>query len=99
MSMSETMALSDKRAAQRPESRSDRDAPPEPQPKHGDGRQHGGAPPEPPPRKMRPGPFRLAMVVGAAALAGLAFWGISKRSATTKETQNVANEAAALRVD
>ncbi|MBV9488269.1 MAG: efflux RND transporter periplasmic adaptor subunit [Verrucomicrobia bacterium] len=102
MSMSETMALSDRRTAQPPEPRPDQDgpeAPPKQDAESGQQQPPKGGAPEAPPRKMRPGPFRLLIVVAAAALAGLAFWGISKRSAATQQTQNVANQAAVTRVD
>jgi RND family efflux transporter MFP subunit len=109
--MSATTALSDERGAPEPQPavHRDRDAP-EPQPSP----QGGGSAPEPPaqpegspqadepekpPRKMRPGPFRLVILVAAVILVGLAAWGISMRSATTRQTQEVANQAAEVRVD
>jgi RND family efflux transporter MFP subunit len=107
--MSATTALSEKRGAQEPQPPANRDAPESQPPPQGGGSapeppaQREGRPqadePEKPPRKLRAGPFRLAILVAAVILAGLAAWGIWTRSATTRQTQGVANEAAETRVD
>jgi len=105
------MTLSEKRGAHEPEPPANRDAPeaPEVQPPNGGGSapepppQRGGDqqgdPPEKPTRKMRAGPFRLVIFVMAVLLAGLAAWGIWSRLSTTRQTQEVANQAAETRVD
>ncbi len=55
-----------------------------------------GAPPERKERKLRAGPIILAIVIAAAALGALAFFGVTNRSRTTQQTQQVANQAAAV---
>jgi RND family efflux transporter MFP subunit len=107
--MSDTVASSEKREAQEPQPPANRNAP-EPQPPQGgegsapqppprrEDDQHGEAP-QTPPRKMRAGPFRLVIFLGAVILAGLALWGIWTRSSSTRQTQEVANKAAEARVD
>jgi RND family efflux transporter MFP subunit len=103
------MTFSEKRGAQEPEPPARHDAPePQPPPQEDgnapeppairDGGPHGDAP-EKPPRKMRAGPFRLVILVAAVILVGLAAWGIWSRSSSTRQTQDVANQAAAMRVD
>jgi RND family efflux transporter MFP subunit len=103
------MTLSEKRGAQEPQPPANPGAP-EPQPPQGGGdpapepppRRQGDQPgeaPETPPRKMRAGPFRLVFFGTAVLLAGLAAWGIWTRSSSTRQTQNVANQAAETRVD
>ena len=109
--MSQIVTVSEKRGAQEPQPPANRAAPeapeppaqgnadaPKPPPQNDGGHQHGDEP-EKPPRKMRAGPFRLLILFAAVILAGLAFWGISTRSANTRQTQAVANQAAEMRVD
>ena len=48
---------------------------------------------------MRAGPFRLFVLIAAVILVGLAVWGIWTRSTSTRQTQQVANQAAQMRVD
>jgi RND family efflux transporter MFP subunit len=103
------MTVTDKRGAQEHEAPARDNAPEAQPPPQGDG--SAPAPPakpedgprheepEKPPRKMRPGPIRLMILIGAVILVGLAAWGISTRSTNTRQTQQVANQAAATRVD